>query len=335
MHQPEISVVICTCNRASMIERAIESVLHQQTGGFFSYEVLVIDDGSTDHTREVVQRLIKASPSDDLRYLFKNGEGVAAARNYGVNEARGKWIAFFDDDQIADENWLASLYQVAREKRAHCVGGSLSLLLPDNFSLELGPKARRVLGERNFGNEIRMYVGEDVPGTGNVLFHKKLFVEHNGFATAMREGAEDTDFFHRIQQAGYEIWYAPEAHGYHVIPESRANLNFIRWVTTKGGVAWARLQYRHYGLKRVLLTSISRACISLLRDLPLMLWALLSQDQALRIECVCTMRFSLGYLRGSLHFLSPKFFKQQNFMTLVDFRSHGGERKEIDPATNV
>ena len=329
MNKFEISVVICTCNRAAMIAQAVQSVLDQAVPDNLKYEVVVIDDGSTDQTGEVVKRMIGAGNQDKLRYVYKPGGGVADARNFGVKEASGAWIAFFDDDQIAEPQWLSALYQVVQEQHAKCVGGSLSLLLPDGFDLDLGPKSRRVLGERNFGTEVRKYDqdSDSVPGTGNVLFHKQLFEQINGFDTTMREGAEDTDFFSRMRALGHDIWYTPHAHAHHVIPESRANLDFIRWVTTKSGVAWARIQYKHRGSKQLLVTSLSRLVGSVVRDIPLATWSFLSGNYALRTDCLCTSNFTVGYIRGSLHFLSPNLFKQKKFMEFVDFRRHGGERK--------
>ena len=327
MKQADISIVICTCNRAAMITQAVQSLLQQESGGKFAYEVLVIDDGSTDDTGAVVQRLIDQKQHDNLRYIYKPGGGVADARNFGVKAARGEWIAFFDDDQIAEPQWLSELHRIAQEKNAKCVGGSLSLLLPDNLTLELGPKSRSVLGERSLGSEIRKYDYDSGPGTGNVFFHKKLFEQVNGFDTSMREGAEDTDFFARIQAAGHDIWYAPNAHAHHIIPESRANPDFLHWVTTKSGVAWARIQYKRHGLRQLVLTSLTRVLVALVRDMPLTLWSSFRRNQALQMDCLCTASFTIGYLRGSLHFLSPKLFSQPRFMEFVDFRKHGGERK--------
>lgn len=326
MKNIEISVVICTCNRAAIIAQAVRSVLEQETRGAFIYEVLIVDDGSTDNTREAAQRLI-AEYGERLRYVYKNGGGVADARNFGVKAAQGDWIAFFDDDQIAEPQWLFELYQVTKNHRTKCVGGSLSLMLPESFDLELGRKSRRVLGERDFGHEVRKYVNDEVPGTGNVFFHKQLFEMVNGFDVAMREGAEDTDFFSRIRACGEEIWYAPNAHAHHVIPESRANMEFIRWVTIKSGVAYARIQYKRQGMAKLLLTSLTRLGVTLFREIPLTLWSALSRNQALQMDCLCASGFTLGFLRGSLYFIAPNLFKQKKFMEFVDFRNHGGERK--------
>jgi glycosyltransferase involved in cell wall biosynthesis len=90
----KVSIVIPTYNSARYVTAAIESVLAQT---FKDFEILVIDDGSTDETREVLKKY--AAP---VRYLYKTNGGVSSARNYGIEQARGKYIAFLD----ADDLWM-------------------------------------------------------------------------------------------------------------------------------------------------------------------------------------------------------------------------------------
>ena len=89
---PKISVIIPTHNRARYVSEAIDSVLAQT---YSDYEVIVVDDGSTDDTRFVLQ-----SYGDKIRYIYQPNAGVSAARNHGITEARGDWIAFLDSDDI-------------------------------------------------------------------------------------------------------------------------------------------------------------------------------------------------------------------------------------------
>ncbi|MBD3243330.1 MAG: glycosyltransferase [Chitinivibrionales bacterium] len=92
--QPLISVVIPTYNRRSYITEAIDSVLAQT---YDDYEVVVVDDGSTDGTREALEQYAHA-----IRYVYQENAGCAAARNTGLEHARGRWIAFLDSDDV----WL-------------------------------------------------------------------------------------------------------------------------------------------------------------------------------------------------------------------------------------
>jgi len=90
---PKISVIIPTYNRAMLLRSAINSVLSQT---YDDYEIIVIDDGSTDDTAEVV----KEFPADKLRYVFQENNGRSAARNNGIKIARGEYIAFLDSDDL-------------------------------------------------------------------------------------------------------------------------------------------------------------------------------------------------------------------------------------------
>ena len=88
------SVILPTFNRSSVIERAIDSVLNQS---FTDFELIIVDDGSTDKTKTLLDRY-----DDRIQYVFQENRGVSAARNLGVKQAKGKWLAFLD----SDDEWL-------------------------------------------------------------------------------------------------------------------------------------------------------------------------------------------------------------------------------------
>lgn len=92
--KPLVSVIIPTYNRASWLPGAIESVLKQS---FADFELLIIDDGSTDNTHEIIDR-----SGDRIRYFHQSNRGPSAARNLGIKNARGKYITFLD----SDDRWL-------------------------------------------------------------------------------------------------------------------------------------------------------------------------------------------------------------------------------------
>ncbi len=98
---PFISVVIPTFNRARQVQAALKSVLEQT---YPEFEVIVVDDGSTDGTRENLQQLVSPQGSNgkQVRYFFQPNQGQSAARNKGIDEARGEWVAFLDSDDV----WL-------------------------------------------------------------------------------------------------------------------------------------------------------------------------------------------------------------------------------------
>ena len=111
---PDITVVVCTHNRAESLWQALASLYALETGGRFTYEVLVIDNASPDHTQDVIAAAAGESKAP-LRGVHEPQKGIVAARNRGVLEAAGKWIAFFDDDQLADSRWLLELHSAAED----------------------------------------------------------------------------------------------------------------------------------------------------------------------------------------------------------------------------
>jgi glycosyltransferase involved in cell wall biosynthesis len=102
---PAVSVVIATYNRAQFLSGAIDSVLNQR---FQDFELIVVDDGSTDDTRRIV-----APFGARVRYVYQENRGPSAARNTGVRHARGPWISMQDSDDLCARNHLASLYGYA------------------------------------------------------------------------------------------------------------------------------------------------------------------------------------------------------------------------------
>ncbi|MGH7783701.1 MAG: glycosyltransferase family 2 protein, partial [Candidatus Binatia bacterium] len=99
---PAVSVVIATYNRANFLSQTIDSVLSQR---FQNFELIVIDDGSTDKTRQILEPY-----SSHIRYFYQENQGPSVARNFGVRCARASWIAIQDSDDLCTSNHLDGLY---------------------------------------------------------------------------------------------------------------------------------------------------------------------------------------------------------------------------------
>jgi glycosyltransferase involved in cell wall biosynthesis len=105
--KPAVSVVIATFNRAKFLAETIESILQQS---FRDYELLVVDDGSTDDTRALLK-----SFGDRVRYFCQENRGPSAARNLGVRHARAPWISIQDSDDLCARSHLTTLYRYAQD----------------------------------------------------------------------------------------------------------------------------------------------------------------------------------------------------------------------------
>jgi glycosyltransferase involved in cell wall biosynthesis len=118
----DVSVVISTYNRAEVLPNALNSLSQQRPSGL-RYEVLVVDNNSTDSTRAVVESFI-ARGGLNLKYLFEPRQGVAYGRNTGILASKAEIIAFTDDDVTVTEDWVATVKRALDEHpEADCVGG--------------------------------------------------------------------------------------------------------------------------------------------------------------------------------------------------------------------
>jgi glycosyltransferase involved in cell wall biosynthesis len=104
MPEPQISAIICTHNRDAYLGAAIDSLLAQSFAGEF--EVIVVDNASTDRTREVVNDRL---PHPRLHYIYEPVIGLSVARNTGATTARSPILAYLDDDAVASSAWLSDL----------------------------------------------------------------------------------------------------------------------------------------------------------------------------------------------------------------------------------
>lgn len=119
---PALSVVICTYNRAELLRQALESI-GRQSHPRHGYEVIVVDNNSTDHTRSVAESFAREQPN--LRYLLEREQGLSRARNLGWQQARGEYVAYMDDDSRAPPDWLDRARDVIDRHAPSVFGGNV------------------------------------------------------------------------------------------------------------------------------------------------------------------------------------------------------------------
>jgi glycosyltransferase involved in cell wall biosynthesis len=201
----KFSVVIPTYNRAATLRQTLTALMAQD---YPDYEIIVVDDGSTDGTRAMIAREFP-----QVRYIYQQNRGPAAARNRGIAHARGEIIAFTDDDCVPPRDWLARLADgYARYPDVVGVGGYLEA--PDEV-LQRAPLARyeRFIARRVFRVSEREYVGGfECPagGTNNIAYRRAILERVGGFDESFPYAAgEDADLKWRICQLGARLLYVP------------------------------------------------------------------------------------------------------------------------------
>jgi glycosyltransferase involved in cell wall biosynthesis len=233
------SVVISTRDRASLLGPAIESVIGQDFPRE-RYEIIVVDNGSRDATREVVNRCA-AHASVPVIYSFEERPGVSFARNRGASLARHQYVAFLDDDAEAGPGWLTAFEAAVDEHGALVVGGRVEPVLEQHTEPPPWWDDADIRGL--FGLDHGAAVGGQsvAPirwplwlGGGNTVYAARLLEDFGGFRTdfgpkgARRRVAEDIDLNVRLELAGVPIHYAHDAVIRHVVTSDRLSAGYIR-----------------------------------------------------------------------------------------------------------
>lgn len=317
---PKISVVVPTYNRGHWVGGAIRSLFKQRTRNAFQFEVIVVDNASKDNTQAEVESAFDEAQVP-THYIYSEKPGDAPTRNAGVRQANGDWIAFFDDDQFASEDWLYELLQAAQEADAGLVGGPVHLDLTDEQLEDLGPLGRKALREIDFYPTLQPYRGGHLPGTGNALVARRVFDEVGMFDESMTMGGSDFNFFLRARAAGYQLWYAPQAIIRHRIEPHRLTAAYHRWDAMTGSAQQAHFDAQRRGAGVMAASAIARLARMVLVTLPTLAWGWATRNTGQQFSRRIQLWRTIGYARGGLKVMLPRLCAQQKFFEKMDFRN--------------
>lgn len=237
-----ISVIVCTHNRARSLGNVLESLSGIAPPLGEAWELVLVDNNSTDDTAQVIRRFA-SSASMPVRYVFEPKTGLSHARNAGIAEAHGDFLAFTDDDVKLDAAWLCELRQTFDRFECLGVGGRIVPLWdrpkPDWLVTE-GPGAlMNVLPAFEFGMEPCLI--RTAPYGANMAFQRAAFDKYGLFRTDLGKigkvslTGEDTEFGDRLLLHGERVAYSPFAVVYHPVDEERAKKQYFeRWYFSYG-----------------------------------------------------------------------------------------------------
>ncbi len=279
----DLSVVICTYNRCHNLEACFDHLARQEGVTDLDWEVVLVDNNSSDDTRTVTEAYAARSPLN-LRYTFCPEQGLSHARNHGIGEARGERIVFIDDDIRVTPGWLRAIHDTFVEHDCDAVGGRIHLEIPlEDLPRWIRPDMYGFLGYQDFGDEpYRLDGFKEFPFGGNMAIHRRVFERIGRFDTAMgRKGAgtrkeelfkgEETDFFHRLAAGGGVIWYQPEALVRHKVLPHQLRRRFFLTLHHNAGILKARKDETAYpntilGIPRFQFWLLARAVGKYLRQ---------------------------------------------------------------------
>jgi glycosyltransferase involved in cell wall biosynthesis len=247
-----LTVILCTYNRCESLKATLNSLATSVLPQSVEWEVLIVDNNSKDRTQAVVSEFCLRHPGR-FRYIFEVQQGLSNARNTGIREARGKILAFVDDDVTVEPSWLQNL--TANLYDGQWAGAGGRILPPLSFSpppwLTLrGPwgQGGALCAQFDFG-DTPAELKEEAPYGTNMAFRKEMFEKYGDFRIDLGRcgggliGNEDIEFGRRLMAAGERLHYEPSAIVYHSIAVERLNKKYFRvyWF------AFGRAQMREKG----------------------------------------------------------------------------------------
>ncbi|MEE4274197.1 MAG: glycosyltransferase [Thermoanaerobaculales bacterium] len=249
--KPAVSVVVCTRNRSAALAGALEALLAVDFDPA-AWELVVIDNASTDDTPEVAARVVEANPGR-ARLVVEPEIGLSAARNAGIAAAAAPIVAFLDDDAFPEAGWLTAIVDGFDRPEVMCVGGPVAPLiegeLPDWFRGRFLP----YLTVWDLGAEPVELVYNEYPRGANVAYRRSGLDGVGGFSPHLgRKGAsllscEEIELCLRLERAGFATLYQPGARVSHLTPVGRLTPQWLAARFAAQGRSEAIVNWMHAG----------------------------------------------------------------------------------------
>ena len=252
MPSPTASIVICTRNRASVFRRTCDAVLSIAETSF-EWEVVIVDNASTDGTNEVASDFAQRA-SQPVRLVREEILGLSKARNTGIETARGNVILFLDDDAIPWTEWLPRLVDALSESATYAAGGPVE----PNFTSELpawfSDRFLPYLTVWDLGPEVIDLHYNEYPRGANIAFRREAFERFGLFSTDLGRKAdsllscEEIELCLRIERGGKSVKYVPGAGVDHRVDGSRVTPAWLQARFRAQGASEAIVDWQHAGL---------------------------------------------------------------------------------------
>lgn len=295
-----LSVIICTYNRSGLLPVCLRSLV-EQTLESSQYEVIIVNNNSTDDTQEIVESFTRIH--DNFRAVVETKQGLSHARNRGWREAQGTLVAYIDDDAKATQDWcerIVTAFQTVTPQPV-AVGGEIRPFYetapPEWISEEF---EKRTWGDTvGFLQPPRARYGFS---GSNMAFQKIVLERFGGFSSeygmtghTVRMG-EDTELFSRLYEQHPWFWYDPAILVYHWTPVSIMKISYRFWRAFRSGEAIARMQNDCFSFRAFAVGSIG--VVLLLLKMP---YSLINAHGSFKMQIVKKIEelgHSLGFLFG-------------------------------------
>jgi len=230
-----ITATISTYNREKYLPKVLES-LKNQTLDKSLFEIILVNNNSPGNTEEIAVEFQKNNPHLLFKYVLETNQGLSYGRNRGIEEAKGKYITFIDDDAFLSEDYLEIIYQYFEKNENIAAIGSKILLHYESVIPKWENKyLNSLLGYFNLGDKEKEFKKNDYPRGSNMSFRMSVFDKIGLFNVELGRkgnnlaGSEEKDIFKRIYKyPELKVMYIPNAIVYHCVPVERTTSEFIK-----------------------------------------------------------------------------------------------------------
>ena len=230
-----LSIIICTYNREKYIYGVLQS-LAQNNFPTHLYEIVLVNNNSTDTTEEKCKAFQQDYPQVAFRYFIETNQGLSFARNRGIMEAQGDMLVFLDDDSFVNQDYLTNLDHYIKEyPDMIAFGGAITPLFETGVTPAwLSKWTYSWVSAINLGNSVTLFTGNTYPIGANMGFKTAYFEKYGSFNTSLGRskknmmGGEEKDLFNRCDRKTEKIYYLPNLKVQHVIPENRTTKAYIK-----------------------------------------------------------------------------------------------------------
>ncbi len=235
-----ISICVCTYHRPRLLANLLSSLANQRTDNKFEIEVVVVDNDYAASARNMVNKAANQFPQLHMNYEIEPVQGLSHARNRAVALASGNYVAFIDDDEYAESDWLASLLETLQHHAADAVLGPVLPQFPANAPA--WAKKSKLFERPRYPTGTRISSGNGRTGnalvSANWLRRRKPAPFDVHFA---HSGAEDQDFFVWMERGGATLLWCDSAVVHEIVPPARLTIRYLLMRRFRSAVIYSRL----------------------------------------------------------------------------------------------
>jgi glycosyltransferase involved in cell wall biosynthesis len=285
-----------------MLRKLLQNLQDQETNGLFTYSAVIVDNDANKTAAATIENFKKVS-NFSIKYFCEPIQNIALARNKAVENAKGDYIAFLDDDEFPISTWLLNLYKTITLYKSDGVLGPVKPYFPENCPSWLIKS--KICERPEYKTGYDLHWGKT--RTGNVLLNSKIFTTlKNPFGVEYgREGGEDIEFFKKMVKSGKKFIWCNEAIAFETVPEERWGINFyLKKELRIGGVVGDKIR-KHEPLWKCIKSFLERTGLTIAMSIIIPFTLLFGMNFFIKV--LIKILYNVGFISGIMGFVILRY----------------------------